>query len=54
MSALPPLPYPEWEQTRETLHLWAQIVLQSAYEAGAAAAGWSRDELVSSWWPPPP
>jgi hypothetical protein len=26
MSALPPLPYPEWEQTKETLHLWAQIV----------------------------
>jgi hypothetical protein len=26
MSALPPLPYPEWEPTKETLHLWVQIV----------------------------
>jgi hypothetical protein len=26
MSPLPPLPYPAWEQTKETLHLWAQIV----------------------------
>jgi hypothetical protein len=26
MSALPELPYPAWEQTKETLHLWAQIV----------------------------
>jgi Family of unknown function (DUF5996) len=24
--ALPPLPYAEWEPTRTTLHLWAQIV----------------------------
>jgi hypothetical protein len=23
---LPPLPYPEWEATKTTLHLWAQIV----------------------------
>jgi len=23
---LPPLPYPDWEPTKETLHLWAQIV----------------------------
>jgi hypothetical protein len=23
---LPALPYPEWEQSKETLHLWAQIV----------------------------
>jgi len=27
--------------------------LESAYQAGAAAAGWSRDELVSSWCPLP-
>ena len=26
--------------------------LQSAYEAGADAAGWDRDELLSSWCPP--
>jgi hypothetical protein len=26
MTALPPLPYPDWEPTKETLHLWAQIV----------------------------
>jgi len=26
MTTLPPLPYPEWEPTKETLHLWAQIV----------------------------
>jgi hypothetical protein len=26
MTALPPLPYPEWEPTKETLHLWLQIV----------------------------
>jgi Family of unknown function (DUF5996) len=26
MSALPSLPYPEWEPTKETLHLWVQIV----------------------------
>ena len=26
MSSLPPLPYPEWQPTKETLHLWAQIV----------------------------
>jgi hypothetical protein len=26
MTPLPPLPYPDWEQTKETLHLWAQIV----------------------------
>ncbi len=26
MTALPPLPYPPWERTKETLHLWAQIV----------------------------
>jgi hypothetical protein len=26
MTSLPPLPYPEWEQTKETLHLWVQIV----------------------------
>ena len=26
MQPLPPLPYPEWEPTKETLHLWAQIV----------------------------
>jgi hypothetical protein len=26
--------------------------LQSAYEAGAGAAGWGRDELLSSWCPP--
>jgi hypothetical protein len=26
MTSLPPLPYPEWEPTKETLHLWAQIV----------------------------
>ena len=26
VTALPPLPYPEWEPTKETLHLWAQIV----------------------------
>ncbi len=23
---LPPLPYPDWEATKKTLHLWAQIV----------------------------
>jgi len=28
--------------------------LESAYEAGAAAAGWDRDELASSWCPSPP
>jgi hypothetical protein len=27
--------------------------LQSAYEAGARAAGWERDELLSSWCPAP-
>jgi hypothetical protein len=26
MQPLPPLPYPEWEATKTTLHLWAQIV----------------------------
>ena len=26
MMRLPPLPYPDWEPTKETLHLWAQIV----------------------------
>jgi hypothetical protein len=26
MTRLPPLPYPDWEPTKETLHLWAQIV----------------------------
>ena len=26
MTPLPPLPYPEWEPTKETLHLWVQIV----------------------------
>jgi hypothetical protein len=28
--------------------------LESAYEAGADAAGWDRDELTSSWCPSPP
>jgi hypothetical protein len=28
--------------------------LESAYEAGADASGWNRDELVSSWCPSPP
>jgi hypothetical protein len=26
MTQLPPLPYPEWRPTKETLHLWVQIV----------------------------
>jgi hypothetical protein len=26
MTALPPLPLPEWEATKNTLHLWIQIV----------------------------
>ena len=26
MEPLPPLPFPEWEATKTTLHLWAQIV----------------------------
>jgi hypothetical protein len=26
MNSLPPLPYPDWEPTKETLHLWVQIV----------------------------
>ena len=26
MTSLPALPYPDWEPTKETLHLWAQIV----------------------------
>jgi Family of unknown function (DUF5996) len=26
MPTLPPLPYPDWEPTKETLHLWVQIV----------------------------
>jgi hypothetical protein len=26
VTTLPPLPYPDWEPTKETLHLWAQIV----------------------------
>jgi hypothetical protein len=26
MTPLPPLPFPDWEPTKETLHLWAQIV----------------------------
>jgi hypothetical protein len=26
MTPLPPLPYAEWRQTKDTLHLWAQIV----------------------------
>lgn len=26
MTTLPPLPYPDWEPTKQTLHLWAQIV----------------------------
>ncbi|HZO61392.1 MAG TPA: DUF5996 family protein [Gaiellaceae bacterium] len=26
MSSLPPLPYDDWEPTKQTLHLWAQIV----------------------------
>jgi hypothetical protein len=26
VTALPPLPYPDWEPAKETLHLWAQIV----------------------------
>jgi hypothetical protein len=25
-EALPPLPFPDWEATKDTLHLWAQIV----------------------------
>jgi hypothetical protein len=28
--------------------------LESAYEAGADAAGWDRSELASSWCPPMP
>jgi Family of unknown function (DUF5996) len=26
MTTLPPLPYPDWEPTKQTLHLWIQIV----------------------------
>jgi uncharacterized protein DUF5996 len=26
MTTLTPLPYPDWEPTKQTLHLWAQIV----------------------------
>jgi hypothetical protein len=26
MTPLPPLPFPDWEPTKETVHLWAQIV----------------------------
>jgi hypothetical protein len=26
MSSLPPLPFPQWEPTKDTLHLWTQIV----------------------------
>ena len=26
MTTLPPLPYPDWAPTKETLHLWVQIV----------------------------
>src|SRR5262249_21631383 len=26
LTALPPIPYDDWEPTKETLHLWAQIV----------------------------
>jgi hypothetical protein len=25
-TKLPPLPFPEWEATKETLHLWSQVV----------------------------
>jgi hypothetical protein len=39
----PPLPLEEWEAKKDTLHL--------AYTAGAEAAGWPREELVSSWSP---
>jgi hypothetical protein len=28
--------------------------LESAYQAGADAAGWDRSELASAWCPPPP
>jgi hypothetical protein len=26
VTALPPIPYPDWEPTKETLHLWSQVV----------------------------
>jgi uncharacterized protein DUF5996 len=42
---LPELPLAAWEPTKQTLHLWLQIVGKGAYEAGAAAAGWDRAEL---------
>jgi hypothetical protein len=45
------LPY---EAVREATDPKATLLefLESAYEAGADAAGWKRAELVSSWCPP--
>src|SRR4029079_19818399 len=34
MTSLPALPYPDWEPTKETLHLWAQIVGEVQLAAG--------------------
>jgi hypothetical protein len=47
------LPY---EAVREATDPKATLLefLESAYEAGADAAGWNRAELVSSWCPPLP
>ena len=49
--AVVPLPY---EDVRTSADPKATLLdfLQSAYEAGADAAGWDRDELLSSWCPP--
>jgi Family of unknown function (DUF5996) len=37
----PPLPYSEWESTRDTLHMWAQIVGKTRKEL---------TPLVNHWW----
>jgi hypothetical protein len=64
-TTLPPLPLEDWEQTRETLHLWVQIVGKVRMatspprnhwwhdQAGSGLAGWDRDELRSAWCPEP-
>jgi Family of unknown function (DUF5996) len=40
-SAWPPLPVAEWQETRDTLHLWTQIV---------GKVQLARTPLISHWW----
>ena len=39
-SMLPPLPYPEWQATKITLHLWCQIVGKIALRSSALRNHW--------------